>query len=52
MDSQFVKLLSADVFGIEQLQNSSVFGTRAHNANMQHEALDKDKLQFVRGKQY
>lgn len=50
MDSQFIKKLSLDVFGMEKLRISSVYGSIAHNANVQHERLDAEKLQFVRGK--
>lgn len=48
-DRLFIKKLAEDVFGIDSLAKSSVNGTRARNANVRHEALDKIKLEFVRG---
>lgn len=48
-DSKYLKKLATDVFGLECLAESSVFGTRAQNANVQHGALDGTKLNFMRG---
>lgn len=50
-DSKYVKKLLMDVFGLKCLVKSSVGGNMARNANVQHEALDKIKLKFVRGKE-
>lgn len=49
IDSKYLKILAVDVFGLERLALSSVYGGRARNAQIQHEPLDGQKLQFVQG---
>lgn len=48
-DSKYLKKLAIDVFGIECIRSSSVYGTPARNSNVQHNALDATKLNFIRG---
>lgn len=48
-DSKFLKELATDVFGIECLSRSNVFGKRAWNSTSKHLALDELKLKFVEG---
>lgn len=48
-DYKFLKRLAVDVFGLECLARSSVFGMQARNSTLQHVALDSTKLNFVRG---
>lgn len=51
-DSKFLKKIAVDVFGMNCLANSSVFGNKARNCGKQNVALDSDKLDFMRGKFY
>lgn len=48
-DYKYLRKLAIDVFGVDCLKVSSVFGTRARNANIRHKALDASKLNFIRG---
>lgn len=48
-DGKFLKMLVVDVFGIECLAASSVFGGRVWNSQSQHVALEKAKLKFSQG---
>lgn len=48
-DSKFLKKIAVDVFGLECLGRSSVFGMQAWNSSLRHDALDLTKLNFVRG---
>lgn len=48
-DSTFVNLLAKDVFGLDLMATSSVFGGRTWNSKVQHAALDTVKVKFLRG---
>lgn len=49
-DSKYLKRLAIDVFGMDCLARSTVFGTRhGQNPSAHHRALDGTKLNFIRG---
>lgn len=48
-DSKFILLLAFDIFGLDCLARSSVFGGRSWNSDIQHTALDKVKKKFLEG---
>lgn len=49
MDQKYLGKLAVEVFGIDCLANSSVYGMPARNANVQHAPLGEKKLKFVQG---
>lgn len=49
MDQKYLGRLAVEVFGMECLAISSVYGMPARNSNVQHAPLDEKKLKFVRG---
>lgn len=42
-------MLAVEVFGLECLAASSVYGGRVWNSSSQHAALDEEKLRFAKG---
>lgn len=48
-DSKFILMLALDIFGLDCLARSSVFGGRSWNSDIQHAALDKVKRKFLEG---
>lgn len=48
-DYKYLKLLAYDTFGREALAVSSVGGSRAHNADVKHQPLNLEILEFVQG---
>lgn len=49
MDRKYLKKLAYDVFGVDSLAISSVYGTHARNVNKKHDALDENKRKFIEG---
>lgn len=48
-DSKFVLLLAIEIFGLDCLARSSVFGGRSWNSDVRHEALEEVKKTFLEG---